>query len=169
MKIHRCLFFLLLCTTSVQGFSQVYKPYREAYMQAMYIDSSHYYGQDLDSTPYIGANNVLQLYTGEQLFLEATISNKQLVAIRSIEADSIHKPNFVVDLSQQASGVMHTSVTLSITNNLKKDVWVMVSAFEIGKTDWTEDKPLYIAKGKTATIVWKEPMASVFISEWQFK
>jgi hypothetical protein len=169
MKLFRLLFLMLLCSTAVQSIAQVYKPYRQAYLQAMYVDSSHYYGQELDSTPFIGSNNILQLYTGEQLFLEATISNKLLTTIRSVEPDSLHKPSFMVDVSQQAKGVMHESVTLSITNNLKKDVWVMVSAFELGKTDWTEDKPLLIPKGKTATMVWKQPMASVLISEWKLK
>ncbi len=169
MNMFRFLFLILLCSASFDAFSQTYKPYREAYLQAMYVDSSHYYGQELDSTPFIGKDNILQLYTGETLFLEAVINNKQLSSIRSIEHDSLHKPSFEVDLIQQAKGVMHSSVTLSITNNLKKDVWVMVSAFEIGKTDWTEDKPLYIPKGKTATVVWKEPIASALISEWKFK
>jgi hypothetical protein len=169
MKTARYLFILILTAATFQGVAQVFKPYRQPYLQAMYIDSSRYYGQELDSTAYIGANNILQLYTGEQLFLDAVISNKQLTAIRSIEPDSLRKPSFTVEVTQQANGVMHSSVTLTITNHLKKGVWVMVSAFEVGKTDWTEDKPLFIPKGSTATMVWREPMASVLISEWKLK
>lgn len=168
MKVYHSLLLLLFVVLTAHGFAQKPKPYRQAYLQAMYIDSTEYYGQELDSTPFFGNNNLLQLFTGEQVFIDATINQNQL-SLRSMEVDSSYKPSLGVLLEQQHTGSKHNSVTLTITNNLKKDVWVMVSAFEMDQKNWGADKPLLIPKRKTTTVVWKERITSVLISDWKLK
>ncbi len=170
MNIFRIIFFAFLLMKCATSFGQHDKPYRSAYRLVVYVDSTRYYAQELDSTPYFGNNNLLQLYTGELLFVEVELNKKKIVSMKVV--DEIVNPGktLIIEAEQKANINKSESVNLRISNPFKYTLSYKTEVFYAGEQDWFELPIKKIKGGKTVIENWKENIVvSFMLSDWLFE
>ncbi len=170
MKLLRILFIIILFSKSAVCFAQHDKPYRSPYRLVLYVDSTRYYGQELDSTPYFGSNNLLQLYTGELLFVEVELNKKQIVSMKVVDTIVNPAKTLIIEAEQKANISKSELIYLKISNPFKHTLSYKAELFYAGAEDWVEAPVQKIKGGKTITESWKDNIVvSFLLSDWKFE
>jgi len=74
----KLLLAILLNMSFAFAFAQNDRIKREAYTLKLPVDEKQFYEQKVESLPFFVKENVLQIYPGEKLLIEAEIINNEL-------------------------------------------------------------------------------------------
>lgn len=162
------IFFLISSVRTV--LAQTELPFRKPYRLVVYIDSTKYYGQDIDSTPFFGTNNLLQLFTGEQVFIEVETNGKKIVSMKSVSGIRYPEKTIVLELEQKSSVAKSESISLVVTNPFKRKLVFNLEHYDFNLKDWITDTPFTIGPKNQERKVWKDQIViTVLINEWKLE
>lgn len=162
------IFFLIGSIRTI--LAQAELPFRKPYRLVVYIDSTKYYGQDIDSTPYFGSNNLLQLFTGEQVFVEVETKGKQILSMKSVSGIRHPEKTIVLELEQKSSVAKSESISLAVTNPFKHKLSFNLEHYDYNIKDWITDTPFSVGPKSEERKVWKDQIViTVLINEWKLE
>jgi len=76
---------ILLSLSLAFTYAQNKKPNREAFTLTLPVDGEQYYEWDVKNSPYFVDEKVLQIYPGEELFVEVEIENNEIISMKVVE------------------------------------------------------------------------------------
>lgn len=150
-------------------FAQNDKPERESLNIKLYVDSTHFYNQEVNSGTYFIAENVLQVYLSEKVFMEAEVSKFGIRALKTVKENLNPDRTIVIEFYQTAKGNRHLSSNLKISNPFDKNLKYKAKVVPMNsdKMFAKEVKPLP-AKANNVE-VWPELSVKVILSDWELE
>ena len=114
------LFLIGILACAGFGFSQE-KNLRESFVLNLAVSEDQYYAAELGESPYVLPENTVQVYPGEELYIEADVENDVLVNLKNVGEIKNPEKTLIIKFSQICDGRKHQAMMLSVFNPFEKD------------------------------------------------
>lgn len=168
MKI-KLFLLILLCLSYVLTFAQNERPNREDYTLILPVDEEHFFKQEVKSSPFFVKENILQIYPGEKLFIEAHIIKKEIASMKVVKENLNPEKTFEIEFTQIIKDRKNESMMLNIVNPFKKDLEYKAMMFIVGHDKWITTNVLPVKAKLAGYETWPDVIISLVLSGWTFK
>ena len=159
---------IILLTSSIL-FSQTEKLKREAYKLKLLINEEQLYKVDIKKSPYVVKEKVLQIFTGEKVFIEVEIENEVIKSIIAVKENTNPKKTIEFELKQTTEGRTHKRTTLLVKNPLDKDLEYEAFMTIFGVKKWIKTNVLPVKSGLSSYEAWPDPIITMVLKNWKLK
>jgi hypothetical protein len=163
------LFLLSFVFCLASAFSQNDKPERPEMNIKLYVDSTHYYNEDVKPGAYFIAENVLQIYASEKVFVEVETSKFGITSMKTVKENLNPGKTLVIDFFQEAKGSRHGATKLRITNPLGKTLSYKAKTLSTKSDAWVKATVQPISAGVTQTESWNEVVVKLMLFDWELE
>lgn len=168
MKIKNRLFLslLLLC---VLGFGQNKKEFRESFTLTLAVDSTQYYKQEVLRSPYIPKDDILQIYPGEKLFIEATVVNNQISLIEVVK-ENLHPDKTIgIDFQQNVNDKENKGMMLFVENPFDKTLKYEALIYIVGQEGWRKTSIIPVRPKLSTAEMWPDVIITLVLHNWRLE
>jgi hypothetical protein len=151
------------------AFSQNEKTTREAFTLKVLVDGDQFYEQKIISSPYFVKENVLQIYPGEKLFIEAEITKKEITSMKVVKENLNPEKTIEIEFSQTTKDRKSESMMLEIVNPFKKDLEYKAMMFIVGHDKWINTNVFPVKAKLIGYETWSDVIISLVLSDWTIK
>jgi len=157
------LFFILLSQNSI-GQNEQYL--REEYVLKLFVDKEHFYEQNVQTSPYLVKDNVLQIYTGEKVAIELNIVSDEIASLRIADENSDPKKTINIEVTQTVKDSVNESIMLKIENATNEEIGYKAKFFAVGGEQWIETNVLSVKPNLTSYELWNDVIITLALSDW---
>ena len=168
MKVKTVLTILLSLTLGF-SYAQNEVTNREEFTLKLPVDGEQFYEQKVEKSPYFVKENVLQLYSGEKLFIEVEIKKKEIISMKVVKENLNPEKTIEIELSQNVKDRKNVSMMLKIVNPFKKDLEYKAMMFIVGHNQWINTNVLSVKSKLTGYETWSDVIITLVLSEWKLK
>lgn len=159
---------LILLFTSIV-FSQNELINREAYLLKLPIDNDQFYKQHIKETPYFVHKDILQIYTGEKVFIEIDYQNDKIRSMRVVKENLNPHKTVEIELTQKLDGKVHKNSILKLKNPFDKDLEYKAVMAIFGVKKWINTNVYPVKSKLSAYEMWPDPIITLVLKDWTFK
>jgi len=164
MKKFYSLLIVFIVTGSVNA--QNYNPSRAGFMLILPVDSINFYTQQVPESNYIVNGTVLQIYSGEEIFIEVETDSAKIVSMKCVEEIVDPNKTLVVNLSQKIEGKINKGSTLKISNPFDYKLSYNAAMYIVGGTDWLSTTTMPVEANLTNFELWPEVVITLVLNNW---
>jgi hypothetical protein len=168
MKI-RAILTVLSVIICINSYAQNDTPLRSAFTLKLPVDGKQFYEQEVQESPYFVKDNVLQMYTGEKLFIEVETLDNKITAMKVVNKNVNPKKTIEIELKQEVKNKANESIMLKIKNPFKKELNYKAMMFIVGQNKWIPTSVLPIASELTGFELWKDIIITMVLKDWTLK
>jgi hypothetical protein len=161
------LLSLLIFLTSVSA--QNDKPERQEMNIKLYVDSTHYYNENVKPGAYFIAENVLQIYASEKVFVEAETDKFGIKSLKTVKENLNPGKTLVIELFQETKGSKHGAMKLRITNPLSKTLKYKAKTLSANSDKWINANVQPVNAGATQTESWNDIIVKLMLTDWELE
>jgi CxxC motif-containing protein len=164
----RYILFLLLSFSFSTGFCQDQNdlPQRQPYKLKMPVDKNSVYEMDVPTSAFVQNNNIVQIYPGEKIFLEAKIINDSL-RLKSVKEIKNPEKTITVSCTQAVTKGKHENIMLKIENPFDKDLYYSASMYLMRSSKWVPTN-VYPVKAKLIAFeMWPDVIITLTLTDWK--
>jgi len=165
----KLLLTILLSLSFTFTFAQNERTNREEYTLKLPVDGDHFYEQKVKSSPFFVKENVLQIYPGEKLFIEAEITKKEITSMKVVKENLNPERTIEIEFTQTTKDRKSESMMLEVVNPFKKDLEYKAMMFIVGHDKWINTNVLPVKAKLTGYETWSDVIISLVLSEWTLK
>ena len=160
------LITFLFCLGSLLTFAQNEIINREALTLELMVDSVNYYSQDIMESPYFVKENILQIYPGEELFIEVEISKKQISSMRVVKENLHPKKTIQISFEQLTEERTNKGMLLKVSNPFSQELSYEALMFIVGKDNWIKTSIVPVAPNLAGYEMWNDVIISLVLTDW---
>ena len=168
MKIGKII-TILLSICFFNTYAQNDKSYRDEFMLKLPVDGKQFYEQKVDKSPYFVKDKILQIYSGEKLFIEVEITQNKITSMKVVKENLNPKKTIKVELTQEVKDSISESMILKIENPFKKDLDYKAMMFIVGQNKWIQTNVLPIKAKLSSFEIWSDVIITMVLSDWNLK
>ena len=168
MKIKSLLTFLCCICVAFTN-AQNERTNRESFTLRLPVDGEQFYEQKIQSSPFFVKENVLQIYPGEKLYIEAEIIKKEITSMKVVKENQNPEKTIEIELTQTTKDRKNESMVLKIMNPFKKDLEYKAMMFIVGHDKWISTNVYPVKANLTGYETWSDVIISLVLSEWKLK
>jgi hypothetical protein len=142
---------------------------RDAYRMKLVIDKKTTYESEIKVTPYFVQENVLQIYPGEDLYLEADLDNGKIKSVKVVKENLHPERTISIGFSQVVEKKLHEMMMLKVVNPFKQDLTYKVKLLPFRSNAWMPTMALPVKGGNSSFETWPDIITSIVLSEWSLK
>jgi len=165
----KLLLTILLSLSFTFTFAQNERTNREEYTLKLPVDGDHFYEQKIKSSPFFVKENVLQIYPGEKLFIEAEITKKEITSMKVVKENLNPERTIEIEFTQTTKDRKSESMMLEVVNPFKKDLEYKAMMFIVGHDKWINTNVFPVKAKLTGYETWSDVIISLVLSEWTLK
>jgi hypothetical protein len=163
------LLSLLLLILVRCAYSQNDKPERSELNIKLYVDSTHYYNEDVKPGAYFIAENILQIYVSEKIFVEVEASKFGITSMKAVKENLNPSKTLIIDFFQETKGSKHGAMKLRITNPLNKTLKYKAKTLSVNSDKWIAANVQPVSSGATSTESWNEVVIKLMLTDWELE
>jgi hypothetical protein len=164
----KLLSILLLLSISC-AYGQNDKPERTEMNISLYVDSTHYYNTDVKPGAYFIAENILQIYASEKVFVEVETNKFGITSMKTVKENINPSKTLVIEFFQEAKDSRHNSMKLRITNPLGKTLKYKAKTLSSNSDKWISANVQPVNPGATQTEAWKDVVVKLMLTDWELE
>lgn len=142
---------------------------RLPYKLSVIIDENTVYKEDIKATAYVLLNNTIQLYPGENIYLEVELTGGVITNMNAVKENRNPSKTLVISFTQTVSNKTHKSMLLRITNPFKEKLFYSAAIFLMQQKKWVNTDVYPVEAEKYSFENWSDIITSITLAEWSFK
>jgi hypothetical protein len=158
--------FCMVVISSINILAQVK---RLPYKLSIIVDKSTVYEEDVKATPYVLPNNTIQLYPGENIYVEVESTGGVITSLNAIKENKNPSKTLVISFSQTISNKTHKSMLLRITNPFKEKLYYSAVIFLMQQKKWVNTDVYPVEAEISSFESWPDIITSIALSKCSFK
>jgi len=167
MKLLLCIISLISALPS--GFAQDFFPLkRKPYLLTVAVDKKTTYEENLPEAPYVLADQTVQLYPGETVFIEIEQENGVVKNVKAVTEIRFPQKTLVISLNQVVKKKAHQSVTLKIDNPFSYPLRYDAKTYLVNYKNWVNVRVMPVPPGLSTSESWPELISSASLSNLNF-
>jgi hypothetical protein len=167
MKKHLIILFLLankLC------FSQVTKSdMRPPFELKLFVNDTTFYSAPMQTTYYVTPNNMVQIFPGETLYIEAEILKDSLVNLKAVPAIVNKDRTMTITFEQVHTGKVHEQMILSVKNPFIKHLVYKAFMHLMVQKRWVETDVLPVFPNIAGKEMWGDVITTMTLTGFYLK
>lgn len=145
------------------------QPKRLPYKLSVIVDESTVYEEEIKVTPYVLPNNTIQLYPGENIYVEVESAKGVITSMNAVKENKNPSKTLVISFTQTISNRNHESMLLKVTNPFKEKLYYSAVIFLMQQKKWVNTE-VYPVEGEISSFEsWPDIITSITLSKWSFK
>jgi hypothetical protein len=163
------LLFCLLWIISIPTFSQNENDFRNEFVLKIPVDGKQYYEQKIERTPYFVHENVLQIYPGEELYIEIEISKDTIYLMKAVKENINPDKTIKVKFSQEIENNKSKFMMLEVVNPFNKDLNYKAMMYIVGHNKWINTNVLPVTARLSGFEMWSDVIITMVLTDWDIK
>lgn len=159
----------------VVGFLSVFQGYaqtdslnkRPPFELKLFVDDSKSFSLPVGETKYISNDTILNIFPGEKLFLEATITNNRVTNFRVVNEIKDASKTLTIDFQQKAKGKVHQFMTLTVTNPFDKKLHYKAMMNLLRNNKWVNTNVYPVLPNIKGIEMWTDPIAILALGSFE--
>jgi hypothetical protein len=144
-------------------------PQRDAFKLNIAVDDTNFYSADIKASSYILPENTIQLYTGEAIFVEVELDNKEIKSMKVVKENLHPEKTLIISFSQQTDGKIHKGMMLKIENPFDKKIEYKAKMFLMKYNKWAPTSIQPVQPKLTSFETWTDLIVTIALTGWEFK
>lgn len=165
----KTLFFLLTSLFSTYSFAQNTKEFREEFTLKIPVDSVQFYQQEVPKSKYFVQEGVLQIFPGENLFVETETEGNKITSMKVVKENLNPTKTIEVKFYQTTKGRKHEQMMLEVKNPFDKELHYDAMMYIVGYKDWIKTSIIPIKSKLMNFEMWNDVIITLFLSNWRIK
>lgn len=160
--------FLLLFTFGICN-SQNEREKRKPLSLNLAVDTTQYYAMDVEETPFLVQEKVLQIYPGEKVFLETEIKGDTIYSMKSVEKNLYPEKTIEVEFTQDANDKNNISMFLNVKNPFNKTLKHDALMYTVAGQKWERTSIIPIRPKLQNFETWGYTIITLVLDNWRFE
>jgi hypothetical protein len=144
-------------------------PQRDAFKLNIAVDDTNFYSADIKASAYVLPDNAIQLYPGEEIFVEVELSNNEIKSMKTVKSNLHPEKTLTISFSQQTDGKIHKGMMLKIENSFDKKIEYKATMFLMRYNKWAPTTVLPIQPKLSSYETWHDIIVTIALTGWEFK
>jgi glycine cleavage system H lipoate-binding protein len=161
------LAFIISLNTAAQDSNVVIN--REAYKVKLAVDKKTSYESEIKVTPYFVQDQVLQLYPGEDILLEAELDNGKIKSVKVVKENLHPEKTITISFSQLVEKKMHDMMMMKLTNPFKQQLIYKARILLFKSNKWASTTTVPIMPGISSFETWPDIITSIALLDWSLQ
>ena len=164
----RYIFSFATLLVAIVSFSQNDNglPERQAFKLKLPVDKKSTYEADIPASPYVRNDNIVQLYPGETVYLEAEESEGKL-KLKSVKESKNPDKTISISFTQNIEKKRHVNMVLKVSNPFAKDLTYSAQIFIMKANKWTPTNVLPVIAKLSAFEMWPDVIVTIGLGDWK--
>lgn len=142
---------------------------RLPYKLSVIVDENTVYEEDIKATPYVLPNNTIQLYPGENIYVEVESIGGVVTSMNAVRENKNPSKTLVISFTQTISNRTHKSMLLKIANPFKEKLYYSAVIFLMQQKKWVNTDVYPVEAEISSFESWPDIITSITLSKWSFK
>ncbi|SDQ12430.1 hypothetical protein SAMN05421664_0616 [Chryseobacterium soldanellicola] len=143
--------------------------FREAFTLKLAVDSTTFYQQEVARSKYIVKDDILQIYPGEHIFIEAEVKSDRIESMKVVKENKNPSKTIEIEFSQNVSGRQNRGMMLHVSNPFDKILHYNAMMNVVGKKGWFKTSIIPIDPKLTNFETWPQVIITLVLSNWRFE
>ena len=156
------LFFLLIASFVFSEDNNVRPPFE----LKMAVEEEQYFSAQIDQSTYVLPNNWIQLFPGEEVYIEAEVEDNALVNFKRVPEIKNPAKTLVISFEQISEEKLHKYMVLSVKNPFDKELKYSAAICLLKYGKWVETDVLNIGPGIAASELWSDLITSIALYDF---
>jgi hypothetical protein len=157
---------MLFSFLTVFGQNENDLPQRQPYKLKLPVDKNFVYEMDVPESPYVVNRNIVQIYPGETIYLEAETSSDTLV-LTSVKEIKYPEKTIVISCTQTVNKGKHERIILKVTNPFDKPLLYSATMFLMKTNKWVQTDVLPVEPKIASFEMWPDIVVTFGLSDWR--
>jgi hypothetical protein len=160
----------LLVTTTLFIFGQDSSQLkRTPYKLIVAVDKKTIYEEDIKATPYVLPNKPIQLYPGENVYLEIEQENGIVKGVTAVDKIVHPDKTLTISFKQTVKKKVHELTMLQIQNPFKQNLIYKSKIFLLQRRAWVDTNVYPVRAGLASFETWPDIITSIALGDWTFQ
>ena len=165
----RLFLFIALYALSITLYAQEnIKEKRAGFKLVLAVDGSAFYESDIKPSAYLNGPNILQLYPGEEVFLEVEQINGIIKSIKTVKENKNPFKTIEASFAQNVEGQKHKGMTLQICNPFNMILTYSAKMFLMKEDKWVNTDALPVKDNLSSFETWPDIIVTIALNDWKF-
>ena len=169
MTKSKILFLFIISLFSTFSFAQNEKEYREEFTLKIPVDSVQFYQQEVQKSKYFVKEGVLQIFPGENLFIETETDGNKITAMKIVKENLNPEKTIEIKFYQTTDGRKHEQMMLEVKNPFDKELNYDAMMYIVGHKDWIKTSIIPIKPKLMNFEMWNDVIITLVLSNWRIK
>ncbi len=163
------LLFALLFISKVCLAQTVAVNTRPAFELKLLVSDSNFYQAAMPVTSYVIQNKIIQIFPGEEIFVEADIVKDSLVNLKRVPTIVNKEKTLTISFAQISEGKAHKQMELKISNPFSKNLEYSVMMNLMKQKRWVKTDVLPVRAGIQSFEFWPNVITTIALSDFHLK
>ena len=141
---------------------------RKPYKLSLVVDKSSTYVADLPANPYVGPKNTVQIYPGEEVFIEVEQQDGIIEKMTAVKENIHPGKTIIISFKQVVKNKVCESTMLSVNNPFPYKLIYGAMILSL-KQKWIETDVYPVEAGLYGYEVWPDVIVSIGLAKWKFE
>jgi hypothetical protein len=137
---------------------------RPPYKLHLFVNDSLFYDFQLDESPYVINDTILQVFPGEKLFVEAELLNNKLTNLLVVPKRRNIFRTITIQFEQNKVGKTHEQMMLTIKNPFRKNLTYIAKVSLLGENKWVNSTSGPVLAGMESIEIWPDIITSIVLT-----
>lgn len=165
----KVLSLLIISLFSNFCFGQNEKEYREEFTLKIPIDSVQFYQQEVPKSKYFVKEGVLQIFPGENLYVEAEINGNKITSMKVVKKNLNPAKTIEIKFFQTTEGRKHEQMMLEVKNPFNKELNYDAMMYIVGHDNWMKTSIIPIKPKLMNFEMWNDVIITLVLNNWRIK
>ncbi|MBL3549440.1 MULTISPECIES: hypothetical protein [Chryseobacterium] len=160
---------IILISCVVVNFYFGQSEYRDAFTLKLKVDSVRFYQQEIKKSPYFVKDDILQIYPGEHLFIEAEVKNGKIETMKVVKDNINPEKTIEIDFSQNTEERKNNGMLLQVKNPFNISLMYDAMMYIVGDTRWIKTSIIPVKPQLQSFEMWNDPIISLVLDNWRLE
>ena len=170
MKINNnFLMLIIFCIPIImQAQENNTKSAREGFKLVLAVDEKTSYESEIEPSPFITGQNILQLYPGEDIFLEIDQKDGIILNMRVVKKNVNLDKTLEISFKQDIDKNQHKAMILQIKNPFKMTLKYSAKMLLLKDSKWVDTDVMPVREKLSSFETWPDIIISLALDDWKF-
>lgn len=165
----KLLYLLYICFLSNFCFAQNQNDFRDEYILKLAVDSEQFYQQEVNKSNYFVTEGVLQIYPGENLFIETEIEQNAFISMKVVKENLNPAKTIEIGFIQTVKEREHSQMILSVKNPFDFELNYDAMMYVFGNDKWINTSIIPIKPKLLGYEMWNDLIITLVLSDWRIE
>jgi hypothetical protein len=160
------LSFLLLFAVYFTYAQDTSSFHRKPYILHVAVDKKNFYEEHLSAGQYVHPDNTVQLYSGEQVYLQAEVYNGIITGLRAVPEIKDSSKTITISFSQTVNKKVHEMMMLKVNNPFASMLSYKAMIYFLYHKKWVNTSSVPVPAGLAGYETWPDIIISIALGNW---
>ncbi|MFV0531428.1 MAG: hypothetical protein ACK5MD_08305 [Flavobacteriales bacterium] len=143
--------------------------FREPFTLKIAVDSTTFYQQEVPKSKYIPKDDILQIYPGDKLFIEAELTEGKTALLKVVKENLNPKKTIEIEFTQNVENRMNKGMMLKVKNPFEKSLRYDAMMYIVGRNEWIETSIIPVRPKLMTFEMWNDAIITLVLSKWRLE